>query len=119
VFVADRTTLRALRSSAWHPPLEEALRRHIRRSFYLDVLLVLDYDTMPAQRTGQRHRRLAKAAGLVDSPLEATPSAREPIRTDGTAQNEAAPGRKAAAPGGGHTAAGISDSWKPISNSGA
>ncbi|MCZ9349126.1 helix-turn-helix transcriptional regulator [Streptomyces mutabilis] len=109
VFVADRTTLRALQSGAWHPALEDALRRHIRRPFYLDVLLVHDYDTMPAVRTGQRHRRLAKAAGLVDSPLESSPAMGQLVtETRGTATE-----------GSARTAPGLPGRWKPTSNSGA
>ncbi len=52
VSVADLTTLRTLQSPAWHPALEKVLRRHVQRPFYLDVLLVFDYDTMPAHRNG-------------------------------------------------------------------
>ncbi|MBX4174439.1 helix-turn-helix domain-containing protein [Streptomyces geysiriensis] len=109
VFVADPTTLRTLQSATWHPTLEDALRRHIRRPFYLDVLLVHDYDTMPAVRTGQRHRRLAKAAGLVDSPLESSP-ARGPLVTET---------RGAATEDSARTSTGQPGRWKPTSNSGA
>lgn len=117
VFVADRTTLRILQSNAWHAALEDVLRRHIRRPFYLDVLLVHDYDTLPAPRNGQRHRRLAKAAGLVDGPLELTPRSQEQEHTNSDAGNEAASRREAAtAPGSARAAA---TSWKPTSNSGA
>lgn len=70
VFVADKETGVVLQSSAWHPALEAALRRHIRRRFHLAVLLVYDYDTMPSHRNGNRQRRLAKAAGVVDGPIE-------------------------------------------------
>ncbi|WP_143203928.1 hypothetical protein [Streptomyces sp. CB02400] len=120
VFVADRTTLRTLQSSAWHAALEDVLRRHIRRPFYLDVLLVHDYDTMPAPRNGQRHRRLAKAAGLVDSPLESTPRTQGQDHMHSGASNEAASGREAAtAPGSTRTATTTPSSWKPTSNSGA
>lgn len=120
VFVADRTTLRTLQSDTWHPALEDALRRHIRRSFYLDVLLVHDYDTMTAPRNGQRHRRLAKAAGLVDSPPDATPGAQEQGHVKSSARNESTYGREAAtASGAARTAAGSQGSWKPTSNSGA
>ncbi|MEU3855684.1 helix-turn-helix transcriptional regulator [Streptomyces sp. NPDC029554] len=102
VFVADRTTLRTLLSPAWHPALEEALRRHIRRPFYLDVLLVHDYDTMPASRNGNRHLRLAKGAGLVDSPLEISPPVKRRDATSADAALTATTG-----------------SLKPTSNSGA
>lgn len=120
VFVADRTTLRILQSSAWHPALEDTLRRHIRRPFYLDVLLVHDYDTMPSPRNGQRHRRLAKAAGLVDSPLESIPGARRQGRVNSAARNEAMSGQDAAtAPAAVRTAAGMPSPWKPTSNSSA
>ncbi|MER5996074.1 hypothetical protein [Streptomyces viridosporus] len=119
VFVADRTTLRILQSSAWHDALEDVLRRHIRRPFYLDVLLVHDFDTMPAPRNGHRHRRLAKAAGLVDSPLESAPHAQGQDRVNSGASSEAS-GRKAAtAPGPARPAASTPSSWKPTSNSGA
>jgi hypothetical protein len=120
VFVADRTTMRILQSSAWHPALEDALRRHVRRPFYLDVLLVQDYDTMPSPRIGQRHRRLAKAAGLVDSPLEAKSPAQEQGRVNGTMKDRAASVRNAAMPSGAvRTASGVPSLWKPTSNSGA
>jgi hypothetical protein len=119
VFVADRTTLRTLQSSAWHPALEDALRRHIRRPFYLDVLLVHDYDTMPVPRNGQRHRRLAKAAGLVDSPLESSPHVQGQDRVNSAARHEASPGRDtAAAPGAARITEGTAGPWKPTSNSG-
>jgi hypothetical protein len=118
VFVADRTTLRTLQSPSWHPALEEALRRHVQRPFYLDVLLVLDYDTMPAHRNGHRHRRLAKAEGLVDSPLETSPA--RPDHVNGTAKHAGASGRNAAAaPDAVGTASGMPILWKPTSNSGA
>ncbi|WP_419669734.1 helix-turn-helix domain-containing protein [Streptomyces prasinus] len=120
VFVADRATLRILQSSAWHAALEEVLRRHIRRPFYLDVLLVHDYDTMAAPRNGQRLRRLAKAAGLVDSPLESSPRVQGQGRVNSSASNEAVSGREAAtASGSARTAATAPVSWKPTSNSGA
>jgi hypothetical protein len=70
VFVADKETKSILQSDTWHPALDTALRRYIRRPFRLDVLIVPDYDTMNAHRTGNRHRRLAKSAGLVDKPVE-------------------------------------------------
>lgn len=121
VFVADRTTLRILQSSAWHDALKDVLRRHIRRRpFYLDVLLVHDFDTMSAPRMGHRHRRLAKDAGLVDSPLESAPPVQGQDRENSGAINEAASGREAAtAPGSTRTAATTPNSWKPTSNSGA
>ncbi|MFJ9675253.1 helix-turn-helix domain-containing protein [Streptomyces sp. NPDC101221] len=121
VFVADRTTLRTLQSRTWHPALEDALRRHIRRSFILDVLLVHDYDTMAAPRNGQRHRRLAKAAGLVDSPPDTTPDAQDQQgRVKSSAGTQSTVGREAAAASGAaHTTAGSPGSWKPTSNSGA
>ncbi|MEU6449979.1 hypothetical protein [Streptomyces sp. NPDC046979] len=85
VFVADRATLVTLQSSdAWHLVLENALRRHVRRPFYLDVLLVHDYDTLPSPRNGHRHRRLAKAAGLVDGPVDALLSVQKPKRGSDT-----------------------------------
>ncbi|MGW7611904.1 hypothetical protein ACWGKW_32565, partial [Streptomyces sp. NPDC054766] len=121
VFVADRTTLATLQSSAWHPALEDALRRHVRRPFYLDVLLVHDYDTMPSHRNGHRHRRLAKAAGLVDSPVEAKLPAPEPDRASSAAENEAVPERKdtTALMNTVRPAPDIPSPWKPTSNSGA
>ncbi|MFJ9729609.1 helix-turn-helix domain-containing protein [Streptomyces sp. NPDC101209] len=70
VFVGDKETGAVLQSSAWHPVLESALRRRIRRRFRLDVFLVYDYDVMTSSRNGSRQRRLAKAAGLVDGPIE-------------------------------------------------
>ncbi|MDX3406421.1 helix-turn-helix transcriptional regulator [Streptomyces sp. ME02-6977A] len=120
VFVGDRTTLRILQSGTWHPALEEALRRHVRRPFLLDVLLVSDYDTMPAPRNGQRHRRLAKAAGLVDSPVESNPRAQLQGHMNNAARNETGSGGAAAtAPSHARTPAGKQRSWKPTSNSGA
>ncbi|MFJ9026557.1 hypothetical protein ACIRPU_42445 [Streptomyces sp. NPDC102259] len=121
VFVADRTTLATLQSSAWHPALEDALRRHVRRPFYLDVLLVHDYDTMPSRRNGVRHRRLAKAAGFVDSSLETEPPVQEPDHASDAAQNAAVPGRKAARVPvkTGRPAPDIKSPWRPTSNSGA
>jgi transcriptional regulator with XRE-family HTH domain len=85
VFVADRRTGAVLRSPAWHPALEACLRRHVRRPFHLDVIIVYDYDTVPTPRNGQRQRRLAKAAGLVDGPLETPRSEDEPPSADPTA----------------------------------
>ncbi|MET7780381.1 hypothetical protein ABZU94_34930 [Streptomyces mirabilis] len=70
VFVADKKTGSILQSDTWHPALHTALRRYIRRPFRLDVLIVPDYETMKAHRTGSRPRRLAKLAGLVDEPVE-------------------------------------------------
>ncbi|MDQ0904269.1 hypothetical protein QFZ22_000254 [Streptomyces canus] len=117
VFVADRTTFTILQSAVWHPALEEALRRHVRRPFYLDVLLVHD-DT---RQNGLRHRRLAKDAGLIDGPLETEPFKPDPDRMNWAAQAEGASGRVAATvqrdtvrpdPD-------IKTPWKPTSNSGA
>jgi hypothetical protein len=120
VFVADRTTLRTLQSPAWHPALEAALRRHVRRPFHLDILLVHDYDTMPAHRNGHRHRRLAKAAGLVDGPLETMPLRQKPDLVNSAEKKRAASGRDtAASPSAARTAQGIPSPWKPTSNSGA
>ncbi|MEU3342562.1 helix-turn-helix domain-containing protein [Streptomyces sp. NPDC006668] len=87
VFVADKETGAVLQSSAWHPAFEAALRRRIRRRFHLAVLLVYDYDTMPSLRNGNRQRRLAKAAGVVDGPIEGPP------RQDAPDTPEHAPGR--------------------------
>ncbi|KOV74334.1 hypothetical protein ADL00_02390 [Streptomyces sp. AS58] len=70
VFVPDSETAAVLRSTTWHPALETALRRRLRRTFNLDILLVLDYDSLSAHRNGQRQHRLAIAAGLVEGPLE-------------------------------------------------
>ncbi|MDG9709365.1 helix-turn-helix domain-containing protein [Streptomyces sp. DH10] len=117
VFVADRTTLRTLQSGAWHPALEAVLRRHVRRPFYLEVLLVHDYDTMPTHRNGHRHLRLAKAAGLVDSPLEISPPVQKVDRVTSTARREAAPRRDTTSADTVLTATG--KPWKPTSNSGA
>lgn len=118
VFVADRATLLTLQSSEWHAALEETLRRHVRRPFYLDVLLVHDYDTMPSRRNGQRHRRLAKAAGLVDGPVETTSPPDSP-RAHGTAANTAVTQDAATIPRTVRTAPDIPRIWKPTSNSGA
>lgn len=119
VFVADRATLATLQSRTWHPALEEILRRHVRRPFYLDVLLVHD----ASRRNGNRHRRLAKAAGLVTSPLEpepATPES-EPDRAIGAAKNTSVPERKTTtAPAKTvRPAPDIKKLWRPASNSGA
>ncbi|MFJ9662144.1 hypothetical protein ACIRPR_29760 [Streptomyces griseoflavus] len=119
VFVADRTTLRILQSSAWHDALEDVLRRHIRRLFRLNVLLVHDFDTMPAPRNGHRHRRLAKDVGLVDSPLESVPHVQGQDRENSGTSNKAAPVQEAATPPGPRTAATTPSSWQPTSNSGA
>jgi hypothetical protein len=77
VFVADKKTGIFLQSATWHPAFDAALRRHIRRPFHLDVLLVYNYDTMNFNRNGTRQRRLAKAAGVVGGPVE-TPWQDEP-----------------------------------------
>ncbi|MER8012498.1 helix-turn-helix transcriptional regulator [Streptomyces sp. NPDC094149] len=87
VFVADKETGAVLQSSAWHPALEAALRRHIRRRFHLTVLLVYDYDTMPTYRNGNRQRRLAKAAGVVDGPIEARRQRAPAMPEQATGQN--------------------------------
>ncbi|MFK4106157.1 helix-turn-helix domain-containing protein [Streptomyces sp. NPDC019531] len=86
VFVADRATGAALQSTAWHPALEASLRRHIRRPFSLDILLVYDYDSL---RNGHRQRRLAKAAGLVHGPLESAPPAKKSHLPRGTVRKAA------------------------------
>ncbi|MFJ5064681.1 helix-turn-helix domain-containing protein [Streptomyces nigra] len=52
VFVTDKKVGSVLGSTPWHPALEAALRRRLRRTFNLDVLLVLDYDTVYAHRAG-------------------------------------------------------------------
>ncbi|MFE9687828.1 helix-turn-helix domain-containing protein [Streptomyces sp. NPDC006285] len=88
VFVADRKTGITLQSASWHPALEAVLRRHIRRAFRLDVLLVFDYDTISSPRNGQRPRRLAKDANLVKGPVESPPPEGKPAPIDGTATHE-------------------------------
>jgi transcriptional regulator with XRE-family HTH domain len=70
VFVADKKTALVLQTGTWHAALETALKHYLRRPFHLDVLLVYDYDTMESRRNGQRQRRLAKAAGVVEGPVE-------------------------------------------------
>jgi hypothetical protein len=117
VFVADRTTLRTLQSPAWHPALEKTLRRHVRRPFSLDVLLVQDYDTIPTPRNGQRHLRIAKAAGLMNSPLELYPPAKKRDHSNNTSRSGEAPRRDATAGEADRTA--TAGRWKPTSNSGA
>ncbi|WP_333739251.1 helix-turn-helix domain-containing protein [Streptomyces sp. IBSBF 2806] len=121
VFVADRTTLATLQSRAWHPAAEDALRRYVRRPFYLDILLVHDYDTMPSHRNGQRLRRLAKASGLVDSPLETSLPLPESDRGSGAAEDGAGSGRKTTTAQMTATRPdpGVKRPWKPTSNSGA
>lgn len=116
VFVTDRTTLPTLQSGSWHPAFEEALRRHIRRPFNLDVLVVQNYDTIPTPRNGQRHLRLAKDAGLMDSPLELYPP-KKADRTNSTSKPGTAPRRHATPAGALRTATAIPS--KPTSNSGA
>ncbi|MDQ1042113.1 hypothetical protein QFZ76_000349 [Streptomyces sp. V4I2] len=121
VFVADRTTLTTLQSGVWHPALEEALRRHVQRPFYLDVLLVHDYDTMSSRQNGHRHRRLAKAAGLMDDPMGPSSPKREPDRANRVTETEAV-SEQVAATAQMNTvrpALDIKTSWKPTSNSGA
>ncbi|MER5512954.1 helix-turn-helix transcriptional regulator [Streptomyces sp. NPDC002766] len=120
VFVADRPTLNTLQSADWHPALEEALRRHVRRPFYLDVLLVPD-DTTSSRQSGLRHRRLAKAAGLIDGPLESVPPRRDVEHTNGAVQADGAAQRVATAVQNNtvRPAPDIRIPWKPTSNSGA
>ncbi|UAX58511.2 hypothetical protein K5X85_36010 (plasmid) [Streptomyces sp. A144] len=70
LFVPDRDAALAVQSVSWHPAFNAVLRRHVRRSFRLNVLLVQDYDTVDTRRAGQRQRRIAKAEGLAVGPLE-------------------------------------------------
>lgn len=67
VFVTDKQAGTVLGSTSWHPALEAALRRRLRRTFNLDVFLVLDYDTLYAHRADQRMRRLT-AGGAASRP---------------------------------------------------
>ncbi|MEU4088953.1 helix-turn-helix domain-containing protein [Streptomyces aureus] len=75
VYAADRETAVILQSDTWHVALDAALRNHVQRRFVLDVLVVHGYEPNSASRTGNRQRRLVKAAGLtaepVDGPVEA------------------------------------------------
>lgn len=120
VFVADRPTLTTLQTGEWHPALEETLRRHVRRPFYLDVLLVPD-NGASSRQSGLRHRRLAKAAGLIDGPLEGLPPQRDAEHTNGATQADGASTQVATAVQNNTPRpspdAGIP--WKPISNSSA
>ncbi|RSN99943.1 hypothetical protein DMH26_17625 [Streptomyces sp. WAC 05379] len=67
VFVPDRLTGSMLQPSAWHAVLDRVLRHHVRRPFRLEVMLV-HADDSGAHRNGERPRRLAKAAGLLENP---------------------------------------------------
>ncbi|MEU0029601.1 hypothetical protein [Streptomyces sp. NPDC006335] len=118
VFVADRTTLTTLQSPVWHPALEEALRRHLRRPFHLDVLLVHDYHK---PRTGIRHRRLAKDAGLIDGPLEPEPYEESPDLAMPAPLAEGSFGRVAitAHENTADPDPDVTAPWKPTTNSGA
>lgn len=65
VFVPDKQTGIILRPATWHSALDTALRHHIRRPFRLEVMLIFPDDTS-THRNGQRQRRLAMAAGLLE-----------------------------------------------------
>jgi hypothetical protein len=119
VFVADRSTLTTLQSAVWHPALEEALRRHLRRRpFYLDVLLVHDFRK---PRTGLRHRRLAKDAGLIEGPLESEPPEKSPHLAKPAPLAEAVSARAAITVQRNTVRPDpdVTSPWKPTSNSGA
>jgi transcriptional regulator with XRE-family HTH domain len=71
VFVPDNPTGTILQPSNWQAEFRTAIEDRIRRQFQLDVLLVYGHNTPASHhRNGQRHRRLAAAAGLVQGPLE-------------------------------------------------
>ncbi|MFJ4683762.1 helix-turn-helix domain-containing protein [Streptomyces sp. NPDC088789] len=94
VFVADRKARAVLRSTTWHPVLDDALRNRLKRAFTLDVLLISDEDMLVSHRNGHRQRRLAKAAGLVEGmdegpPTAETPPALEHVRAQEQAQAQA------------------------------
>ncbi|KMS72560.1 hypothetical protein ACM01_22475 [Streptomyces viridochromogenes] len=69
VFVPDEQTGIALLPGTWHPALENALRHHVRRPFRLEVMLVYPDGPAGSRKNGQRQRRLAKAAGLLEGPI--------------------------------------------------
>ncbi|MFF7791250.1 helix-turn-helix domain-containing protein [Streptomyces sp. NPDC007991] len=117
VFVTDRKTEFILQSTAWHPALKAALRRHIRPQVRLDVLLVCKYEA------NGRQRRLAMAAGLVGGPVETAAGPQKPHSTTGTAVEEPTEpgaerntfqGSRSSTPPAGHTP----QSWEATSNSG-
>ncbi|MFH8470785.1 helix-turn-helix domain-containing protein [Streptomyces sp. NPDC017991] len=60
VFVKNKKTEELLQSDTWHPALHTALRRHIRRSFHLDVLIVSDYALPKAQGAKNRFTGMAR-----------------------------------------------------------
>ncbi|MET8134110.1 helix-turn-helix domain-containing protein [Streptomyces sp. NPDC005251] len=70
VYAADRETAVILQSDTWHPALRAALRNHVQRRFVLDVLVVHGYESKSVSRTGNRQRRLVKAAGLMVEPVD-------------------------------------------------
>ncbi|MFF9819536.1 helix-turn-helix domain-containing protein [Streptomyces sp. NPDC014006] len=65
VFVTNKEAGAVLGTTAWHAPLETVLRRRLRRTFNLDVILVLDYDTLHARRERARQASLSQAAEHV------------------------------------------------------
>lgn len=52
VFVTNKKAGTVLGSTPWHPPLEAVLRRRLRRTFNLEVFLIVDYDTVYAHSAG-------------------------------------------------------------------
>ncbi|MEU5757108.1 helix-turn-helix domain-containing protein [Streptomyces sp. NPDC047829] len=71
VFVPDNATGAILQPADWQAEFHTALETRMRRRFHLDVMPVHGHSTQASHHlTGQRHRRLAAAAGLVQGPLE-------------------------------------------------
>ncbi|NKQ27902.1 hypothetical protein [Streptomyces galbus] len=65
LFVTDEKAGAVLSATAWHAALEAVLRRRIRRTFNLDVFLVLDYGARHTHPASQRQQSLSEDSGMA------------------------------------------------------